>query len=160
MTTEQASAALEKAGLSLGSVHEQESTETAGTVISQTVPYGTEVAKGTSVGITIAKESTTTDDQPNNGNDNNGDDNNGGNNGGTGSASVSVTSSRITVSLPTDRDTCSVAISVGGSTLYSSTVKTSRGSVGCSVRYSSTQHVVVTVDGSAVYEQDVDFSKL
>lgn len=96
MTVEQATAALEKAGLSLGSVHEQESTETAGTVISQTVPYGTEVAKGTSVGITIAKEAATTDDQP--------DDNNGGGNGGTGSASVSVTSSRITVSnLPTDR---------------------------------------------------------
>ena len=90
MTVEQATAALEKAGLSLGSVHEQESTETAGTVISQTVPYGTEVAKGTSVGITIAKEAATTDNQP--------DDNNGGGNGGTGSASVSVTSSKITVS--------------------------------------------------------------
>ena len=87
MTVEQATAALEKAGLSLGSVHEQESTETAGTVISQTVPYGTEVAKGTSVGITIAKEAATTDDQP--------DDNNGGGNGGTGSASVSVTSSKL-----------------------------------------------------------------
>ena len=168
LTTEQASAALEKAGLALGSVHEQESTATAGTVISQTVPYGTEVAKGTSVGITIAKEQAT-DEQPTNGNgdtDNNGDTNNGdtdngdGNTGGTGSASVSVTSSRISVSLPTDRDTCSVTISVGGSTLYSSTAKTSRGSVGCSVRYTSTQRVVVTVDGSTVYDQDVDFSKL
>ena len=67
MTVEQATAALEKAGLSLGSVHEQESTETAGTVISQTVPYGTEVAKGTSVGITIAKEAATTDNQPDEG---------------------------------------------------------------------------------------------
>ena len=160
MTTEQAAAALEKAGLSLGSVHEQESTATAGTVISQTVPYGTEVAKGTSVGITIAKESTTTDDQPNNDNNNNGDDNNGGNNGGTGSASVSVTSSRITVSLPTDRDTCSVTISVGGSTLYSHTVRTSNGTASCSVSYSSSKRVVVTVDGSTIYDQDVDFSKL
>lgn len=153
MTVEQATAALEKAGLSLGSVHEQESTETAGTVISQTVPYGTEVAKGTSVGITIAKEAATTNDQP--------DDNNGGGNGGTGSASVSVTSSRITVSnLPTDRDTCSVTISVGGSTLYSHTVRTSAGTASCNVSYSSTKRVVVTVDGSTIYDQDVDFSKL
>ena len=153
MTVEQATAALEKAGLSLGSVHEQESTETAGTVISQTVPYGTEVAKGTSVGITIAKEAATTDNQP--------DDNNGGGNGGTGSASVSVTSSKITVSnLPTDRDTCSVTISVGGSTLYSHTVRTSTGTASCNVSYSSTKRVVVTVDGSTIYDQDVDFSKL
>lgn len=154
MTTEQAAAALEKAGLSLGSVHEQESTATAGTVISQTVPYGTEVAKGTSVGITIAKEATT--DTPSDDND----DNNGENNGGTGSASVSVTSSRITVSLPTDRDTCSVTISVGGSTLYSHTVRTSNGTASCSVSYSSSKRVVVTVDGSTIYDQDVDFSKL
>lgn len=154
MTTEQAAAALEKAGLSLGSVHEQESTATAGTVISQTVPYGTEVAKGTSVGITIAKEAAT--DTPSDDND----DNNGGNNGGTGSASVSVTSSRITVSLPTDRDTCSVTISVGGSTLYSHTVRTSNGTASCSVSYSSSKRVVVTVDGSTIYDQDVDFSKL
>ncbi len=150
MTTEQATAALEKAGLSLGSVHEQESTATAGTVISQTVPYGTEVAKGTSVGITIAKEEAT--DTPS--------DNNDDNNGGTGSASVSVTSSRITVSLPTDRDTCSVTISVGGSTLYSHTVRTSNGTASCSVSYSSSKRVVVTVDGSTIYDQDVDFSKL
>ena len=159
MTADEAKAALEKAGLSLGSVHEQESTETAGTVISQTVPYGTEVAKGTSVGITIAKEAASNTDTPN-GDDNN-DDNNGGTNGGTGSASVSVTSSRITVSnLPTDRDTCSVTISVGGSTLYSHTVRTSNGQASCSVSYSSTKRVVVTVDGSTVYDQDVDFSKL
>ena len=118
-----------------------------------TAPYGTEVAKGTSVGITIAKEAATTDDQP--------DDNNGGGNGGTGSASVSVTSSRITVSnLPTDRDTCSVTISVGGSTLYSHTVRTSAGTASCNVSYSSTKRVVVTVDGSTIYDQDVDFSKL
>lgn len=157
MTTDQAAAALEKAGLSLGSVHEQESTETAGTVISQTVPYGTEVAKGTSVGITIAKEAAT-DNPPSDGDNN--DDNNGGDNGGTGSASVSVTSSRISVSLPTDRDTCSVTISVGGSTLYSHTVRTSNGTASCSVSYSSSKRVVVTVDGSTIYDQDVDFSKL
>lgn len=156
MTADEAKSALEKAGLSLGSVHEQESTEEAGTVISQTVPYGTEVAKGTSVGITIAKEAA-----PETPDNNNGDDNNGGANGGTGSASVSVTSSRITVSnLPTDRDTCSVTISVGGSTLYSHTVRTSNGQASCSVSYSSTKRVVVTVDGSTVYDQDVDFSKL
>ncbi|MCD8356349.1 MAG: Stk1 family PASTA domain-containing Ser/Thr kinase [Clostridia bacterium] len=145
MTQEQAKSALEKAGLTLGSVEEEESSSTAGTVIRQTVPYGTEVAAGTAVGITIAKaaeEQTTTEpEQPE----------------GSGTASVDVTSSLITIHLPTDRDTCRVTVSVDGSTLRNDTVRTNNGTTTCRVAYSGTHRVVVTVDGESIYDKDFDF---
>ncbi|MDO4174894.1 MAG: Stk1 family PASTA domain-containing Ser/Thr kinase [Eubacteriales bacterium] len=138
MTQEQARAALEQAGLALGSVSEQESTSTAGTVISQSVPYNTEVAAGTAIDITIAKAAE--EDQPN------------------GSASADVTRSLVTVYLPTDRDTCRVTVSVDGNTLRNDTVRTSNGTATCRLSYSNGTHrVVVTVDGETIYDQDFDF---
>ena len=145
LTQEQAKAALEKAGLKLGSVTEEESSSKAGTVINQTVPYGTEVAAGTAVGITIAKaaeeQNPNEPDQPE----------------GSGTATADVTSSLITIHLPTDRDTCRVTVSVDGSTLRNDTVKTSRGTTTCRVSYSGVHRVTVTVDGEAIYDKDFDF---
>ena len=54
-TQSQAESALSSVGLKLGSVTEEESTKTEGTVIRQGTSSGTEVKKGTSVSITIAK---------------------------------------------------------------------------------------------------------
>ena len=145
LTQEQAKAALEKAGLKLGSVTEEESSSKAGTVINQTVPYGTEVAAGTAVGITIAKaaeeQNPNEPDQPE----------------GSGTATADVTSSLITIHLPTDRDTCRITVSVDGSTLRNDTVKTSRGTTTCRVSYSGVHRVTVTVDGEAIYDKDFDF---
>lgn len=145
LTQDQAKAALEKVGLKLGSVTEEESSSQAGTVIGQTVPYGTEVAAGTAVGITIAKSAENEDpdepDQPE----------------GSGTASADVTSSLITIHLPSDRDTCRVTVSVDGSTLRDDTVRTNRETTTCRVSYSGVHRVVVTVDGSAIYDKDFDF---
>lgn len=145
LTQDQAKAALEKVGLKLGSVTEEESSAQAGTVINQTVPYGTEVAAGTAVGITIAKSAEEQEpdepDQPQ----------------GSGTASADVTSSLITIHLPTDRDTCRITVSVDGSTLRNDTVKTSRGTTTCRVSYSGVHRVTVTVDGEAIYDKDFDF---
>ena len=145
LTQDQAQAALEKVGLKLGSVTEEESSAQAGTVINQTVPYGTEVAAGTAVGITIAKSAEEQEpdepDQPQ----------------GSGTASADVTSSLITIHLPTDRDTCRITVSVDGSTLRNDTVKTSRGTTTCRVSYSGVHRVTVTVDGEAIYDKDFDF---
>lgn len=146
LTQEQAKAELEKVGLKLGAVTEEEDSAKAGTVIDQTVPYGTEVAAGTAVGITIAKSSADGQDpdepdQP----------------AGSGNASVDVSSSLITIHLPTDRDTCRITVSVDGSTLRNDTVKTSRGTATCRVSYSGVHRVTVTVDGEKIYDKDFDF---
>ena len=144
MTQSAAKKMLESYGLSLGNVTQEESDSPAGTVIGQTIPEGTEVAKGTSVGITIAKAAEQPDepDEPNEPN---------------GSASAEVTNSKITVHLPTDRDTCRVTVSVDGSTLRNDTVRTSNGTATCRLSYSGVHRVLVTVDGDAVYDQDFDF---
>ena len=144
MTQSAAKAMLESMELQLGEVKEEESDEPAGTVINQTVPAGTEVAKGTSVGITVAIAKQQTDDNNNN-------------NGGNGSATVAVSNSAIVVTLPTDRDSCRVTVSVGGSMLYNENVKTSRGTAKCRVSYSGQRRVVVTVDGATVYDADYNF---
>ena len=143
MTQSAAKAMLESMELQLGEVKEEESDSPAGTVINQTVPEGTEVAKGTAIGITVAVAKQQTDDNQNN--------------NGNGSATVSVTNSAIVVTLPTDRDSCNVTVSVGGSMLYNENVKTSRGTAKCRVSYSGQRRVVVTVDGATVYDADYNF---
>lgn len=146
MTESAAKSLLESYGLTLGEVKRQESDSPAGTVISQTVPVDTEVAKGTAVGITIAISSETTQTtQPTE------------NNGGSGAASVSMSSSQVVVNLPTDRDSCTVTVSVDGSQLYNHTVRTNNGTAVCNVAYSGSRRVVVTVDGETIYDQDYDF---
>lgn len=144
MTQSAAQKMLESYGLALGDVSQEESDSPAGTVISQTVPEGTEVAKGTRVGITIAKAAEQTPDEPDNP-------------AGSGTVSFTNSNSKIVVQLPTDRDTCNVTVSVGGSQLYNHTVRTSNGTAECRVSYSGQKHVVVTIDGNTVYDQDHDF---
>lgn len=142
MTQSAAKALLESMGLELGDVREQESDSPAGTVIGQTVAADTEVAKGTKVGIVIAKAKA--------------DDGDDGGDQGSGST-VSVTQSAVTVTLPSDRDTCTVTVSVGGNELYNHTVRTSNGTAVCKVSYSGVRRVVVTLDGSTIYDADYDF---
>lgn len=144
MTQSAAQKMLESYGLALGDVSQEESDSPAGTVISQTVPEGTEVAKGTRVGITIAKAAEQTPDEPDNP-------------AGSGTVSFTNSNSKIVVQLPTDRDTCNVTVSVGGSQLYNHTVRTSKGTAECRVSYSGEKRVVVTIDGNTVYDQDYDF---
>lgn len=146
MTQSAAKSLLESYGLQLGEVKQEESDSPAGTVIGQTVPKDTEVAEGTSVGITIAKAPES---------DNGGDDNNP--DGGSGTASVTMSSSKITVTLPTDRDSCTVTVSVDGNQLYNHTVRTNNKTAECKVSYSGVHRVTVTVDGSSIYDQDYDF---
>lgn len=150
MTQSAAQKMLESYGLALGNVSQEESDEPAGTVIGQTVPEGTEVAKGTRVGITIAKAAEQTPDEPDEPNEPS-------NPAGSGTVSFTDSNSRIVVSLPTDRDSCNVTVSVGGSQLYNHTVRTSNGTAECRVSYSGVKRVVVTIDGATVYDQDYDF---
>ncbi len=143
MTQSAAKKMLESYGLTLGDVSQEESDAPTGTVIDQTVAAGTEVAKGTKVGITIAKavEQTQEPDTSN----------------GSGTVSFTDSNSKIVVQLPTDRDTCNVTVSVGGSELYNHTVRTSNGTAECRVSYSGEKRVTVTIDGETVYDQDYNF---
>lgn len=150
MTQSAAQKMLESYGLALGNVSQEESDEPAGTVIGQTVPEGTEVAKGTSVGITIAKAAEQTPDEPDEPDEPS-------NPAGSGTVSFTDSNSRIVVSLPTDRDTCNVTVSVDGSQLYNHTVRTSNGTAECRVSYSGEKQVVVTIDGETVYNELHDF---
>ncbi len=156
MTQSAAKSLLESYGLTLGTVTQEESSSATGTVIDQTIPSGTSVAEGTAVGITIATAVQDTSDDNNDDNDTDTDTDTDGDTT-SGSASVSVTSSNVTVTLPTDRDTCNVTVSVDGSQLYNHTVRTSNGTAVCKVAYSGTRRVVVTLDGETIYDQDYDF---
>lgn len=145
MTESAAKSLLESYGLQLGEVTQEESDSPTGTVIRQTVAADTEVAKGTTVGITIAKAKENTSS---------GDTNT---NTGSGTASVTMSKTKVTVNLPTDRDSCAVTVSVDGSQLYNQTVRTSNKTATCNVSYSGVKHVTVTVDGEKIYDQDYDF---
>ncbi|MGN1014187.1 MAG: Stk1 family PASTA domain-containing Ser/Thr kinase [Butyricicoccus sp.] len=145
MTQSAAETMLNQFGLSLGDVSKEESDLPVGTVIDQTVSAGEQVEKGTSVGITIAIEPPESDeDLP-------------GSSGGVGFSKDGGTT-YIKVSLPSDKDSVYVSVSVGGNTLYGSDTNCSRDSITIRANYSGEEHVVVTVDGETVYDADYDFA--
>lgn len=150
MTQNQAAAALQKVGLSLGSIRSEESDEPTGTVIGQSVSAGSEVKKGSSVDITLAAEppeyepeEPIEEETP------------------TPSGSVGFTkdggTTYINVSLPSDRDSVNVRVSVAGSTLYDSSVNCNRPSFTVHASYSGTERVQVTMDGNTIYDGDYNF---
>ncbi len=144
MTQSAAKSMLESMGLQLGEVTEEESDSPAGTVIDQTVAPETEVAEGTSVGITIAVAK---------------QDDDGGNGGSSGSGiSVDVSRTTVVVTLPADHTGSQVAISVDGSELYNHTVRAGTTTATCRLAYSSGTHrIVVTVNGTVVHDEDFNF---
>lgn len=145
-----AKSTLEALGLELGDVKEAESDAAVGTVIGQTENVGSEVPKGTAVGITIAKAKTSEDpEDPDNPVD-------------PGDSGVGFNKdggeTKINVKLPSGQDTAYVSVSVGGSTLFSGTVNCSKGTQTVRASFSGVERVVVTVDDNTVYDDDYDFS--
>ncbi|MDO5547244.1 MAG: Stk1 family PASTA domain-containing Ser/Thr kinase [Eubacteriales bacterium] len=148
MTQNQAAAALKKVGLSLGSVSQEESDEPTGTVIGQSVSAGSEVNKGSSVDITLAAEPPEYEPEEPVEEE-------------TPSGSVGFTkdggTTYINVSLPSDRDSVNVRVSVAGNALYDSAVNCNRSSFTVHASYSGTERVQVTMDGTTIYDGDYDF---
>jgi serine/threonine-protein kinase len=147
MTKNQAEAALQQAGLTLGSVSQEESDDPVGTVIGQSVSAGTEVKKGSAVNITIAAEPPEYEpEEP--------DDE-------YSTQSVGFTkdggTTYINVSLPSDQDSVNVSISVAGNTLYDSAVSCNRPTFTVHASYSGTERVQVTMDGNTIYDDDYNF---
>ena len=152
MTEDEARAALEAKGLSVGSVDPVDSSAEAGSVVWQSQDAGSEVAKGTTVNIQISKgKSNSSNNSSSDNNNGNGNGNSGGqddNNGGYDDT-PSLGSATIPVLLPDNTDTAHVIIYVDGVIQYDDTCSTSGGSTSISVSGSVGDHdVTVSVDGS------------
>lgn len=150
-TQEAAKTLLEDKNLKLGEVKSEESDKPEGTVIAQTIPSGTKVAEGTTVGITIAKKAEGTTEDPEDPDSEQPED--------VGSASATIDGSgNILVTLP--KKSVHVSVTVGGSSLYNGTASGEHRNgkpLQIHTSYSSEQHVTVTVDGQTVLDEDHDF---
>ncbi len=111
-----------------------------GRVISQSIAQGTEVEEGTSVTIQVSSGPAAPEppDPPDPG---------------------PATTKFIGVNLPTDQETVSLRVTVGGVEQYNnSSVSTANGSVNISVSGSGTQEVVVYVNGGEHERYSLDFN--
>ena len=116
--------------LKVGSVEEVTSDQTKGLVVYQSIAPGTQVEKGTAITLHYSK----------------------------GPESQPISSKPVTVTLPDDRDTVTVRITVGGKEAYNQTVDTSVGSVVTPVEGTGTQQICVYIDGALVDQYDETFN--
>lgn len=168
MTQSAAESVLESMNLTLGSVQEVESDSTTGTVIGQTIEAGTSVKEGSAVGITIAKEKSQPDepdepDEPDDSDDS--DDSNNSDNSDTPNGSGSVGFSKegnttyISIGLPSDKDSVTISVKVGGSTLYNDSVNCkNRDTFTVRASYRGKERVVVKMDGKTIYNSKHNFA--
>ncbi len=176
-------AQLKSLGLT-GSFTDVSNSAAAGTVLSQSVDAGEEVAEGTTIYFTVSSgeaasstenssqsstsdtststetetpsetEDTTTDDSSTT------TDSSSSSSGSSSSSSTTVSVDKsYTVSLPSDSDEVSVVVKVGDSTVYSrSGVDTSQGSLTVTISGSGTQTVSVYIDGTLQSSESVTFN--
>ena len=116
--------------LKVGSVEEVTSDQTKGLVVYQSIAPGTQVEKGTAITLHYSK----------------------------GPESQPISSKPVTVTLPEDRETVTVRITVGGKEAYNQTVDTSVGSVVTPVEGTGTQQICVYIDGALVDQYDETFN--
>ena len=126
---DQARRMLEELGLKVGSTEEIASDKDKGTVVYQSIAPNTEVEEGTAVTLHYSK----------------------------GPESQPISSQPISVTLPTDRDSVTVRITVGGREAYNQVVNTSVGTVNTSVEGTGTQEVCIYIDDELVETKNVQF---
>ena len=118
-------------GLNVASVTEVYSSEAVGKVTYQSIASGTEVDEGTSIVLNVSK----------------------------GPEAPTLHNKTIDVTLPTDRESVEVKITVDGAVKYDNTVSTSVENFAPTVSGSGVQHVCVYLDGALVDEFDKDFGQ-
>ena len=118
-------------GLNVASVTEVYSSEAVGRVTYQSIASGTEVDEGTSIVLNVSK----------------------------GPEAPTLHNKTIDVTLPTDRESVEVKITVDGAVKYDNTVSTSVENFAPTVSGSGVQHVCVYLDGALVDEFDKDFGQ-
>ncbi len=146
-TQDAAKRLLEDKKLVLGEVKTEESDKPEGTVIAQTVPSGTQVAEGTTVGITIAKKAAETPENPNTEEP-----------GDTTASATYDSNNNILITLP--KRSVQVYVQVGERILFNQTASGEHRNgepLKISTSFSSTQHVTVKVDGQTLIDEDHDF---
>ena len=126
---DQARRMLEELGLKVGSTEEITSDKAKGIVVYQSIAPNTEVDEGTAVTLHYSK----------------------------GPESQPISSQPISVTLPTDRDSVTVRITVGGQEVYNEVVNTSVGTVTTSVEGTGTQEVCIYIDDALVETKTVRF---
>lgn len=126
---DQARRMLEDLGLKVGSTEEIASDKTKGIVVYQSIAPNTEVEEGTAITLHYSK----------------------------GPDSKPISSQPITVTLPTDRESVTVRITVGGQEVYNQVVNTSVSTVTTSISGTGTQEVCIYIDDELVETKDVQF---
>lgn len=126
---DQARRMLEDLGLKVGSTEEIASDKTKGIVVYQSIAPNTEVEEGTAITLHYSK----------------------------GPDSKPISSQPITVTLPTDRESVTVRITVGGQEVYNQVVNTSVNTVTTSISGTGTQEVCIYIDDELVETKDVQF---
>lgn len=126
---EKARQMLEDLGLKVGSVEEIASDKDKGIVVYQSIAPNTEVEEGTSLTLHYSK----------------------------GPDAPSVGYQPISVTLPTDRESVTVRITVGGHEAYNQVVNTAAGTVNTTVSGTGTQEVCIYIDDELVETKSVQF---
>lgn len=124
---ERARAMLEDLGLAIGGIREVDSDKPKGQVVYQSVAPNKEVNKGTAVTLHVSL--------------------------GPKPQEPVTKEKEISVTLPTDKETVEVRITVGGSEVYKDTVNTSAGELRHTVSYTEGQEICVYVDGAQVLQE-------
>ncbi|MCD8145750.1 MAG: Stk1 family PASTA domain-containing Ser/Thr kinase [Clostridiales bacterium] len=165
MTENKAKETIEELGLTTGSVTTVTSSETAGTVVFQSVKSGAEVEQGTAVNLQISsgpqpedeedeeeeEEETETDEQETESGDSNSNDNTTNQNTNNSDEEIHT----IVIAMPSGRtETSTVSVRVNGQNYYSATVPADQSQV--SVEYKGTiESLEVLVDGNSYSEYTV-----
>ncbi|MDO4516923.1 MAG: Stk1 family PASTA domain-containing Ser/Thr kinase [Bacillota bacterium] len=126
---DQARRMLENLGLKVGSTEEIASEKDKGIVVYQSIAPNTEVEEGTAVTLHYSK----------------------------GPESKPISSQPISVTLPSDRESVTVRITVDGQEAYNQVVNTSVGIVTTSVEGTGTQQVCIYIDDELVETKEVQF---
>ncbi len=154
---------LQSAGLSLGSVKQQPSERTKGTVISQTPESGKQISEGGTVSVVISAgseekptdkpETSEATKKPSSE-----DDSNSGSNNSDNSDNSEKTTKTFTAYIPQDgEDSVSVKITVDGSTVYNKVHPREDKSVNIDITESGTKTVEVFIDGKLTSSKDITF---
>jgi len=175
-TEAEAKAKLSDYDLVLGGIIREASNEKEGTVIAQSVPKNSELAKKSKVMITVSngkkpesekKDETTTETNKSSDNNSNtqtnGGTGNSANNANTGNSSSSETPTETTktyvlsLSLPTSEDTVKVTVKQAGKVVFDKEVKTSAKTLNVTLTGNGQQNIEVYYNGSLVKTQRITF---
>jgi serine/threonine-protein kinase len=146
-TLESAQALLKSLNLIEGSSVKMESDKPVGTVIYQSVPAGTEVNEGSTISFQVSKGPDATSSDP------------GTSPEVTPSTEPVVYTKKVTVTLPTDRESVQVRIEVDGKVQFNNVVSQAMGTIYPAVTGTGIHQISIYFDGVLDKSYPLDFTK-